>query len=223
MGNNTYKKILFVIPALAGAGAERVLVDLLTHLNRNTFRPVLVVFNERGAYVDEIPKDVTVFDLKKKSPLNFFHLIHRLSKIIQREQPDLIVSFLTYTNYLTLMARSYSGHNIPVILTEHITLSRSLADERFECVKTWIISRWYPKAERIIAVSQGVKKDLANKYKYLPFSDKISVIYNSIDIEKINGLAREKVTYPSFASNNPVIISAGKPIAVDALVILERN
>lgn len=223
---NSRKTILFVIPSLAGGGAERILVYILEYLNRSRFRPVLAVFNEIGTYIDAIPKDVVVFDLKKRRALDFFRLIHRLSKIIQKEQPDLIVSFLTYTNYLSLITKSYSRHKIPIIIDEQNTLSQSFSDERFRYVKRWIVPRWYPKAEKIIAVSQGVKEDLVNTY--FPFPDKISVIYNSVDIKKIRGLAREKVKHSWFRSNDPVIISAGRltnqknyPLLLDTIAMLQ--
>jgi glycosyltransferase involved in cell wall biosynthesis len=208
MPKDKRKKILFVIPSLAGAGAERVLIYLLQYLDRNLFCPILVVFNETNAYVNQVPEDVVAFNLNKKGPLDFFRLISRLSKIIQREEPDLILSFLTYTNYLTLIATSYSGHKIPVVLTEHNTLSKSLTNERFEYIKKRIIQQFYPKAERIIAVSRGVKADLAEKY--FPFPDRISVIYNSVDIEKIDGLTKEKLDHPWFNDDIPIIVSAGR-------------
>jgi len=202
------KKILFVIPSLAGGGAEKVLIYLLQYLNRDSFCPILVVFNEKNAYANQIPKDVVRLNLKKKSPLDFFRLIIQLSQIIRREQPGFIVSFLTYANYLTLVANSCVHHKIPVILTEHNTLSRSLTDERLGCIKKRIIKRFYPKAERIIAVSQGVKEDLISRYFLFP--NKISVIYNSIDGERISDLTREKVDHPWFNHKIPLIVSAGR-------------
>lgn len=226
MTKNKCKKILFVIPSLAGGGAERVLIYLLQYINRNSFCPILVIFHKTNAYANQLPKDVVTFNLNKKGPLDFFRLISRLSKIIKREEPDLILSFLTYTNYLTLIAKSYSGYKIPVILTEHSTLSKSLTNERFEYIKKRIILQFYPKAESIIAVSQGVKDDLIENF--FPFHNRISFIYNSIDIERISNLAREKVHHPWLRNDIFLIVSAGRltiaknyPLLLKAIAVLK--
>ena len=202
------KKVVFVIPSLEGGGAEKVLMYLLQHLNRDFFCPILAVFNKTGFYADKIPDDIVTFNLTKKSPLSFFQLIRKLSRIFQSEQPALIVSHLTYTNYLTLLARAYSRCKIPVILTEHNNLSISQGNERFGCIKGEVIKRLYPQAERIVTVSQGVKNSLT--MRYFPFSHRISVIYNGGDTLKISNLAKEAVSNPWFKDDVPLIISVGR-------------
>ena len=203
------KKVVFVIPSLEGGGAEKVLMYLLQHLNRDFFRPILAVFNQTGFYANQVPDDIVTFNLTKKSPLSFFQLIHKLSRIFQREQPALIVSNLTYANYLILLARAYSRCKIPVILKEHSNLSvLLLMDERFGCIKREIIKRLYPQAERIIAVSQGVKDSLT--MRYFPFSHRIPVIYNGVDKVKISNLAKEAVSNPWVKDDVPLIISVGR-------------
>ena len=204
------QKIFFVIPSLAGAGAERVLIYLLQYINRDLFCPILVVFDETNTSSNQIPEDVIIFNLNKKSPLDFFRLVKQLSRIIRKEQPALIVSFLTYTNYLILLARSCSQFNVPVILSEHGNLSKSLENQRFKYTKRGIIRFFYPKAEKIIAVSQGVKEDIVNKY-FLP-ADRISVIYNSVDFELVKKNKHERVGHSWFRENIPVIIACGRLI-----------
>ena len=86
MTKDKRKKVLFIIPSLAGGGAEQILIHLLRNLNRNSFHPILVVFNKTGPYTNQIPNDVVTFDLIKKNWLDFFRLINQMSKIIQREE-----------------------------------------------------------------------------------------------------------------------------------------
>jgi glycosyltransferase involved in cell wall biosynthesis len=201
-------KILLIMPSLAGGGAEKIMSLLLKYLNREIFEPSLVLLNKEGTYLDEIPEDVTIIDLNKRGRMDFFRLVAQLAKHIAREAPSLIVSSLTYTNYLTLLSRFLSGKSIPVILSDQNTLSILLKHERLYPLKKIIIKLLYPHADRIIANSEGVKEDLLN---FLPLDpDKILLIYNSIDIATIDKLTKEEVEHPWFQDEIPVLIACGR-------------
>ena len=59
------RRVLFLIPTLAGGGAERVIVTLLNHLDRSKFDLSLAVLDTRGAvFLDQLPPDVTFLDLR---------------------------------------------------------------------------------------------------------------------------------------------------------------
>ncbi len=51
--NITKTKILFMIPSLRAGGAERVIVNLIRHLDRSKFILVLVVVNMHAAVFTE--------------------------------------------------------------------------------------------------------------------------------------------------------------------------
>lgn len=221
-------KILFVMLSLGGGGAEKMLIHLLRHINRNLFWPVLAVFNKTGFYLNQIPVDVVTIDLGKKSPMSFFRLVRQLSKIIQKVKPALIISFLSYPNYITILARFISQFNAPIILSEQNNLSKSLANQRFGNAKARIVRLTYPKAQRIIAASQGVKKDLIDRYFISP--DKCFVIYNSIEMEKITELAKAQINHPWFGDEVPIITTAGRltrqknyPLLIEAFAKAQRN
>ena len=201
-------KILLIIHSLAGGGAEKIMSLLLKYLNREIFEPSLVLLNKEGTYLDEISEDVAIIDLNKRGRMDFFRLVAQLAKYIAREAPSLIVSSLTYTNYLTLLSRFLSGKSIPVILSEQNTLSISLKHERLYPLKKIIMKLLYPHADRIIANSEGVKEDLLNFLSLNP--DKFSLIYNSIDIAAIDKLKKEEVEHPWFQDEITVMIACGR-------------
>lgn len=208
MNKNKWKKILFVIPALAGGGAERVLVLLAKYLDRNRFKPVLVVFNVQNVYQQEWCSDVPIICLNKKDRFDFFRLVWMLSRIIKQEEPLLIFSFLTYTNYLTVLARNLANSRIPLFLSEHSNLKWSLKNQKFEGIKKILIRSLYPKATGIISVSKGVKENLITGYK-VP-ENKCFVIYNMVEIERIGKLANEEINHPWFKENIPIIVACGR-------------
>lgn len=221
-------KILFVMISLGGGGVERMLIHQLRHINRNLFWPVLAIFNKAGVYLNQIPLDVMTIGLGKKSPMSFFRLIRQLSKIIKKIKPALIISFLTYPNYITILARFISQFNVPVILSERSNLSKSLANQRFGNAKGRIVRLTYPKAQKIIAISQGVKKDLIDRHFISP--NKCSVIYNSIEMESIAELSKEQINHPWFADEVPIITTAGRltraknyPLLIEAFAKAQRS
>src|ERR1700733_12965272 len=57
------RKIVFLIGSMEGGGAARVFVTLLRHLDRNHFKPYLVLLRAEGELMCQVPKDVVVHTL----------------------------------------------------------------------------------------------------------------------------------------------------------------
>lgn len=60
------KKIVFVLPSLAGGGAERVITNIIRHLDNRLYDISLILFEMKGPYLSSIPDYVNLYDLKKK-------------------------------------------------------------------------------------------------------------------------------------------------------------
>ncbi len=203
------KKILFVIPSLAGGGAERALVLVLRYLDRSRFDPVVVIFTQRNDYQKEIPSDIKIISLNKRGRLDFFRLVVSLSKVIRKESPALICTFLTYANYLSIVAKLFSNKKIPLLLAEQSNLSCCMKQTRLAFLKTFLIRNLYPKSDGIIAVSEGVRDDLVNNFRVS--IEKCTVIYNSVEFNRIQSLIKEEVACSSFAENEvPLLLACGR-------------
>lgn len=201
------KKLLFVIPSLAGGGAERVVVTLLRHLNRDIFNPHLVVFKKKGEYLRDLPDNVKVYNLNKKSRYDFPKLIWRLHRLIKNIQPQVIVSFLEYANLVALIAAKVMPSRIPLIISEQTFLSLALQQDRIKSTKRLFYRMFYPKADVIITLSKGVKKDLIRSFCISP--DKIKTIYNPLDLERVSQLVKEAINTPD-TNNLPMLIAIGR-------------
>ena len=57
------RRIAFVLPHLEAGGIERIVLNLLVHLDRARFSPILILFRRKGAMLDQVPADVSVHDL----------------------------------------------------------------------------------------------------------------------------------------------------------------
>ena len=77
-------KILFIIPSLVGGGAERVIINILNHLNRNKFIPYLVLFEKKGIYLimDDIYQLLVFNGIKPANPFDYVTDFSENSKLI---------------------------------------------------------------------------------------------------------------------------------------------
>ncbi len=201
-----------VIPLLAGGGAERVATLLLQHIDRKKFEPSLVMYKKSGVYMDELPPCLRVVDLglRKRTLLGLPKIIWRLARVIRRERPDVVLSFLTYCNLITIAATRLSGVKTAVVVSERNNLTMELKAEplRYSLLQKLGVRVLYSLADVILANSRGITEDLVENFGVS--TQKVEVIYNPVNIERISHLAREPVDHPWFDDELPVVIAMGR-------------
>ena len=62
--------VMFVLSTLTGGGAERTFLNILGHLDRTVFKPILVLYRSSGPYLSLLRDDVTVVELGVSRPLH---------------------------------------------------------------------------------------------------------------------------------------------------------
>ena len=203
------RRILFFIPSLVGGGAQHVTVNVLRKLDRVQYRPYLVLVKREGPYLTQLPHDVPVFELKSSRTSRKVHHIRQLVDIIARTKPELVVSSLNAANVLALVAKQLSSHRFKLIVTVQNNLIAKFGNRPI--LKRWLkmmfIRYIYPSADHIIAVSQGVKYNLVQDFGLPP--SRISTIYNSIDIEKVQMMAQSISTNLHSDGSQKIIIAVG--------------
>jgi len=206
-------KLMALIHSLKGGGSERVLTNLLKGLNRNEFSITLVLYE--GIFDYPIPEDVEVRILNISTGRNIFKLtasfvlkLFSLAALIKKEKPDVIFSLLSSTNVAVTIAKLLSGIQCKLIISEHTYPSVNLKNELYGTITKGFMKRCYPKADKIIAVSEGIKKDLIQNFHAQ--EDRTTVIYNPVNIKEIEILSVEKVEHPWFQEQIPLIISVGR-------------
>jgi len=200
----TRKRVLFIIFSIYGGGAEKQMQQLLSHLDRAKVEPHLAVFQITGKEENVVPAGIPVYDLSTNlRPASVF-LVIKLTKLIKKIQPDKILSFLWSVNIITLISAWILRISDRVIISERTYLELSVLRYRFAPLRNLVIRVCYPKAGKIIAVSRSVSRNLAEKYKIPP--EKISVIYNGVDITEIE--KKKKVISSPFCKK-PYIVAIG--------------
>lgn len=187
---------MFFTSSLAGGGAERVLIRVLHNLDRNSFSPYLTLMKREGDFLNDIPSDVRTYDigmsgsrLGKEMP----KLIWRLGRIMNAVKPDVVLSFMWEANILNVISNFFFRRGT-VILSERVAPTPNLislfgSGLLMKLIKG-VIKVLYSHVDYIIAVSEGVKKELA--LLSLP-KDKIGVIYNPVDIPLIDRMSLEEL------------------------------
>ncbi|WP_034404277.1 glycosyltransferase [Comamonas thiooxydans] len=223
------EKIALFVPSLGGGGAERVMVLLANGLIEEGLDVDLIVVNtNKGAHAAVLSEKVNLIDLKKSRTLA---ALPEMVRYLKKSRPQVMISALDYANVVNLVARRLAGVSTKLIITEHNTLSvASQGDFRgMVRILPWLMKLTYPWADQILAVSQGVADDLANKLNIN--RSKIAVAYNPVVTEQLNTLSAQDVQWPWLRENGvPVILAVGRlarakdfPMLLNAFALLRER
>jgi len=137
-----------------------------------------------------------------------------LVRYLARESPDGLFAAKTYPNLAALWARKKTGVETKVAVSERLVLSEQLRHSanrgkwRLRHLPA-LLHRSYAWADAILAVSDGVARDLSAVAR-LPRQN-IVTIYNPVLTPDILTRAREPASHPWLADRRaPVILSAGR-------------
>jgi len=180
-------KILFVIYSIYGGGAEKQMQYILEYIDRKMFEPHLCVFDLTGKENEVVPEEIPVYDLSTNlRPASFF-LIFKLMKLIKKIKPHKILSFMWGANLISILAGILTKTEF--LISERTFSEVDIKGYFLSKLRKKIVSLLYRKAEKMIAVSYNVKKNLC-KYFDIP-KRKIRVISNGVDLKKIEKLKSE--------------------------------
>jgi len=183
------KKIMFIIPSLEGGGAEKVLVEIIGHLDAEKYAISLVLFEKKGVHLLAIPDYVELYDLKKKSRYSFLKLIVKLAILFRKARPYTVIGFLSYANIIAILSKFLSKLKFNLIITEHTHLSSALLYARCRRIKSFLYKTLFNYATFIIIPSIGIKQHLIEAFNL--GQKRIKAIHNPIDLTKIYKLKDE--------------------------------
>ena len=173
-------KVLHVINSLFIGGAERLLVDTLPLLQKNTNNNVdLALLNASSTSFYEKFKSVNkgkIYELSKSNeynPLNIIKLIPLMKKY------DIIHVHLFPSLYWVAIAKIISFSRVKLVFTEHSTGNRRLHHPVLRIVDRFI----YNSYSKIICISPEVRNQISKLLK-IP-NNRLSVVINGINLGKI--------------------------------------
>lgn len=212
-----------MIPTVGVAGAERVMITLLQHLDRRRFDLALAVVDTRdGALRDQVPSDVEFIDLGCRRVRN---ALPRLISLIWRRRPDVVLSTLSHLNLALAIIRPLLPAGVRYIARETIVVSHGIAEYRRPGPWAWAYRRFYGRLDRVICQSHDMRNDLVMNFGIA--ASHTVVIHNPLD--------RERIVSASAASGDaryarPHAVAAGRLVAqkgfdllIDALAMTIRR
>lgn len=200
------KKILFYMYNLGGGGAERTIVNIINNLDKEKYEVVLVISsNQNTDYLDLINNNTKIINLNVE---RHRYVIRKLSKVIRDEKPDLLFSTLNMNNIILMLARLLSFKRIPTIIRVANNMTLSGENSLLNKIAVYIFYNFF--ANKVVALSKGVKDDLISNFKVN--KDKIKVIYNPVDLNLINKLKNKPIVSEKIflEENKKLIIAVGR-------------
>ena len=156
-------RLTLVISALERGGAERILSVLASAWARQGRQVTLITFDDREPPAYNLDPAIVLKSLRVSkeaagNPLRALYRnlkrIVRLRRLIRKSQPDLVLSFLDFSNIITLLATR--GMHVPVIVSER-------ANPAFDDLKgLWrmLRRRLYPRAAALVCQTSAMVRQI---------------------------------------------------------------
>jgi glycosyltransferase involved in cell wall biosynthesis len=199
---------MFVIFGMQGGGAQRVVARILALLDRNRFSPSLVLFQGKGAFLSLIPPDVTVLDCGRYGHGGRLAWFGNFVRFCRREDPALIVSFLWFSNLVTILARAVAGIHAGLVVSERLSVSGAREGFLEDVARRIGIFFLYRVADRVTPNSDATREQLVGRYHLSP--RKVIAIPNPLDINSIVSRSLEKDALRIGENTPPAIVAMGR-------------
>ena len=202
------KKVLFLIPSLGHGGAERVLVNLVNHMDYSKFDITVQTMFDVGIYQDKLNEKVKYKGgLKWYFPGNTF--VYKLFspkmlyKFYIKEKYDIVISYLEGTSARVVAgcpdgSKLVSWIHIEQINDKYVTkVFRNMAEANL-C---------YDKYDKIVCVSDTVKQDFE---KIFDVSKEPIVLYNTVEADVIKKKSIEPIDDIEYSKDEINVCSVAK-------------
>lgn len=200
-------KILMYTTVFSSGGAEKTVLDISNNLDEDKYIIYLVVGRKNlSSYYQFLKKSDNIHYINYGlGDEEDFKISGLLAKSIDEIKPDICFAPGIFTNFILMEAIDKSDYKPKVVLRESGYVSgRNLSIEQKEMIKNY-----YNKADKIIAITSGIKKDLIRNYDVN--RRLFEIIYNPLDIDDIEHKSNIKLEDDIF--NNIIgkkIVSVGR-------------
>jgi hypothetical protein len=155
-------RVAIFLPSLNGGGAERCMLNLAQGMTEKGHRVDLVLAQTKGPLLGEVPKSVRLIELLAGRTLAS---LPALVTYLRRERPEAMLSSLDHSNIVAVWARRLARAPVRVLVNEQNTMSSwaKRSPQLRRRVMPMVAKRFYPWADKVVAVSKGVADDLVHQ------------------------------------------------------------
>jgi glycosyltransferase involved in cell wall biosynthesis len=197
---DTVKSILFVLPSTAIGGAEIRFFNIIKGMSG--VRSVLMTNAPVAEYFSPTETAIHTFeqyrcsDPMPFSPRKTIHYARAITETARREKIDCMVGVMHTGTFYSAAARDISRLRVPLVGTILGNISAFFHSEKRTPTLVEKSLLWYllRRPSLIVTPSEGVKGDLIKNFGVS--EEKLSVIYNGIDINSVREMAQEPPDAP---------------------------
>jgi glycosyltransferase involved in cell wall biosynthesis len=211
-------RVLFAIGEMSGGGSQRQLIGILQRLDRTRFEPQLYLVSPGGELLPEVPADVPVhvFGERRRSQLWLYpghaHLarVADLTSVLKEQSIDVLYD---RTYHMTMIAAGAAKRRPTRRVSTIVTDPKRDFEtnrERFRFMKRRLLHQAYQSADRVLTVSEGVRKAAIAHYDLSP--EKVVTVHNFFDIDRIDRLMAEPLSPEEARSGDErfEVVAAGR-------------
>ena len=197
MEDRSLRSVLYVLPATAIGGAETRFHTIIRRMKET--RSVLLTHSVIADYFSDLGITVRRFDeygCDSPMPVSFRETVRyakAISVAVRRENIDCILGIMYVGTFYAAIAKDLFRLRPPIIGTilGNISAYFDMEERRPTLLEKSLL--WYLlRRPTLLAVpSEGVKDDIVKNFR-LP-EQRIEVIYNGIDIDRVRCLASERI------------------------------
>lgn len=222
------KHLAVFIYALTGGGAQRRTVTLANGFAAAGHRVDLVVVRSLDGLVRDLSPRVRLVPLdedgrglhvrirrltSQRGPITAL-AVPALARYLRREHPDALLSAASHVNLVAVAAWRLARTPLALVLraSNHPTGNVEAFPPLQRLIRLylrWLARRFYPRADAIVAVSEGVARELA-RATGIPRA-RIEVVHNPVVTRTLRRRMEAPLDHPWLASGAlPVILAAGR-------------
>lgn len=210
----TVRRIGFLLPHFRAGGAERVVLNWISALDRSRFQPVLFLTKVEGAFLDLLPADVTPVSLGGGRALR---LGRRIADALTAERIDIAYSA---TNAMNLALLTAPGVRAARVVSEHTQPDAYLAEAKLAWLRRMAMRRYYRRADAIAVPTDRIAHELAATLgRPLP----TVTLPNPILDEGMTLPVRPPHPVPQIAAAGRLVAAKGFDLLIDACAMLAER
>ncbi|WP_281658670.1 glycosyltransferase [Halobacillus sp. Cin3] len=201
-------KIGLFLPSLDGGGAEKIMLNISREMANTGMDVDLIVAKNHGAYINHVPHNVNLIDLKCNRMLKSFF---KLFKYIKKHRPTAVLTTLESASLIGILANLLTGKKTKlwVRVPNYLSIHATNSDKRIDKLRPTLARILYKHADGIIAISKGVAKDIANITKIN--LDDIKVVYNPVSSPGLIKKGSEPTNHKWLEEKSkPVVLAVGR-------------
>ncbi len=216
-------KIALFPPSLEVGGVQRVTLSLARGFMAQHIDTELVLIKKEGAFLDHVPPELPIVNLNAKRALTS---VLPLAAYLRKSQPDVLLTVSEPVNLAAIWAKMLTRNShtkIAVMVVNTLSVYQANSTIRREKFYSTLTRWFYPRADYVVALAEGIKQDLA-QFIHLPL-EHITTIPSPVLTPDFYDRAQQPIDHEWFAQGKndvPTLLGVARFVPAKDLSTLIR-